>query len=196
MKEIRIIPINAESRAADPAGKESLVLTGLPIVYDMPTVINDPKGQYVEIIKRGALDGADLSDARLLYNHDLNKVPLARTPKTMQLVTSAAGLAMSAELPDTQEARSIYEAVKRGDLSGMSFAFTVPEGGSTYDRETRTRTITKIKKVYEVSIVPFPAYPTTSVEARAQMDGGADPRTEELKKANKILFNQIMKERF
>ena len=77
MKEIRITPINAESRATDPAGKESLVLTGLPIVYDMPTVINDPKGQYVEIIKRGALDGADLSDARLLYNHDLNKVPLA-----------------------------------------------------------------------------------------------------------------------
>lgn len=196
MKEIRITPINAESRAEDPAGTGRFVLTGLPIVYDMPTVIKDPKGRYIEIIKRGALDDADLSDARLLYNHDLNKVPLARTPKTMHFKTSAAGLEMSAELPDTQEARSIYEAVKRGDLSGMSFSFTVPEGGSTYDRATNTRTITRIKKVYEVSVVPFPAYPTTSVEARAQMDGGADPRTEELKKANKILFNQIMKERF
>ena len=59
--------------------------------------------------------------------------------------------------------------MRRGDLSGMSFAFTVPDGGSHYDPATNTRTITRIAKVYEVSVVPFPAYQSTSVEARSAM---------------------------
>ncbi|MDR2899011.1 MAG: HK97 family phage prohead protease, partial [Clostridiales bacterium] len=101
MKEFRYCEIRAEA-AADAKG---LRLEGRPIVYDQPTTINDPKGAFTEIIRRGALDSADISDCRLLYNHDLNKVPLARTPKTMQLDLSTAGLGMVADLPDTEEAR-------------------------------------------------------------------------------------------
>lgn len=167
MKEIRVCEIRADAAAAGAA--KVLKLEGRPIVYDQPTTINDPAGTFIEIIRAGALDHADLSDARLFYNHDLNKVPLARTPKTMQLTLDAAGLSMVAELPDTEEARSVYTAVQRGDLSGMSFAFKVPEGGDSYDAATNTRTITKIEKVYEISVVPFPAYPQTSVEARSAM---------------------------
>ena len=103
MKETRVIEI----RATDPAGEqEALILTGVPIVFDTPTTINDPAGQYIEVIQRGALDGADLSDVRLLYNHDTNRVPLARTPKTMELKTTPAGLEMKATLPNTQDAKS------------------------------------------------------------------------------------------
>lgn len=144
MKEIRVCEIRADAAAAGAA--KVLKLEGRPIVYDQPTTINDPAGTFIEIIRAGALDHADLSDARLFYNHDLNKVPLARTPKTMQLTLDAAGLSMVAELPDTEEARSVYTAVQRGDLSGMSFAFKVPEGGDSYDAATNTRTITKIEK--------------------------------------------------
>ena len=144
MKEIRICEIRAGAAAG--AGK-ALRLEGRPIVYDQPTKINDPAGAFIEVIRAGALEGADLSDARLLYNHDLSKVPLARTPKTMQLIHDPAGLRMVADLPDTPEANSVYTAVKRGDLSGMSFAFKVPEGGDSYDAKTRTRTINKIEKV-------------------------------------------------
>lgn len=188
MKEIRI----AEIRAAAPAGDSSgLILRGRPIVYDTPTLIHDPAGSYTEIIKRGALDSADLSDVRLLYNHDLNKVPLARSPRTMKLSVSPAGLDIEATLPDTAEARSVYEAVKRGDLSGMSFAFKVPAGGDTYDVKTNTRTITKIEKVLECSVVPFPAYPTTSVEARSAQD--TDRKHFNAVQSAKILCNQIMK---
>lgn len=161
MKEIRV----AEIRAAS----EGLVLEGYPIVFDSPTVITEPFGQYTEVIRRGALDAAALDDTRLIYNHDFSRVPLARTPKTMRLTIEPAGLKMVAQLPDTEEARAIYQAVARGDLSGMSFAFKVGEGGSTFDPATNTRTITKIDKVYEVSVVPFPAYPQTSVEARSAM---------------------------
>ena len=189
MKEVRI----TEIRAADPAaaGGKALILSGRPIVYDTPTTINDLGGSYREVIKRGALDGADLSDVRLLYNHDVNKVPLAKTPKTMSLELDPAGLTFTATLPDTESAREVYEAVKRGDLNGMSFAFTVPEGGDSYDAATNTRTIYKIAKVYECSVVPYAAYPTTSVEARGAIND-ALKRLQRRQQA-KILFNQIMR---
>ena len=191
MKEIRIAEIRATEPAAD--GTNAHILSGRPILYDTPTSINDVGGSYTEIIERGALDNADLSDVRLLYNHDLNKVPRARTPKTMQLKTDERGLTFTADLPDTAAALEIYEAVKRGDLSGMSFAFTVPEGGDSYDAGTNTRTIRQISKVYECSVVPYPAYPTTSIEARSTRENGL--KRLEARKQAKILFNQIMKER-
>lgn len=192
MKEIRVCEIRAAGATADAAA--GLRLEGRPIVYDQPTTINDPAGTFTEIIRAGALDGADLTDARLLYNHDLNKVPLARTPKTMQLICDPAGLRMVADLPDTPDAQSVYTAVKRGDLSGMSFAFKVPEGGDIYDAKTRTRTIQRIEKVYEISVVPFPAYPQTSVEARSAMTERAAAerkRKAALIKANKILMKEL-----
>ena len=165
MKEVRLAEVRATEPTAD--GKDTLIIVGTPIVYDTPTTINDPTGSYTEVIKRGALDGADLTDCRLFINHDLAGIPLARTPKTMQFSITEKGLEMRAELPNTEEAKSVYTAVKRGDLTGMSFAFTVPDGGDSFDAKTNTRTITKIAKVYEVSLVNFPAYPTASAEARS-----------------------------
>ena len=191
MKETRLAALKAETRADAAAASESLILWGQPIVYDQPTTIHDPAGDYIEIIKRGALDGADLSDVRLLYNHDLSKVPLARTPKTMKLNKSTAGLDIEATLPETQEARAVYEAVQRGDLDGMSFSFTVPKGGDSYDPKTNTRTISKIAKVYECSVVPFPAYPQTSVEARSEI--AASLKNYKAIQNAKILINQILK---
>lgn len=190
MKEIRIAEIRAAEPTAD--GAHALILSGRPIVYDTPTTINDYSGSYTEIIKRGALDGADLSDVRLLYNHDVNKVPLAKTPKTMSLEVDQVGLTFTATLPETAGAKEVYEAVKRGDLDGMSFAFTVPEGGDSYDASTNTRTITKIAKVYECSVVPYAAYPTTSVEARSARENGLKKLQQ--RQQAKILFNQIMRE--
>lgn len=166
MKETRIAEIRATS------SDSALFIEGRAIVFDQATKINDPVGSYTEIIKRGALDGADLSDVRLLFNHDLNRVPLARTPKTMTLKVDPVGMTIRALLPETESAKEVYESVKRGDLTGMSFAFKVPEGGDTYDPKTNTRTINKIEKVYECSIVQFPAYGQTSVEARSAMSEG------------------------
>ena len=189
MKEIRTAEIKAELRAdgltADK--QETFNIYGKPIVFDTPTTIHDPAGEYIEIIRSGALDGADLNDSRLLYNHDVNKIPLARTPKTMSFNLTTAGLEMRAELPNTASGKEIYEAVRRGDLSGMSFAFKVPKGGDSYDPLTNTRTIYKIEKVYEVSIVPYPAYPTTSVEARALMEPREIAKRQAIIKCNQII---------
>ena len=188
MKEIRTAEIRATEPTAD--GKDALIIVGTPIVYDTPTTINDLLGSYTEVIKRGALDEADLTDSRLLVNHDLTRIPLARTPKTMQFNITEKGLEMRAELPDTEEARTAYTAVKRGDLTGMSFSFTVPEGGDSFDAQTNTRTITKIDKVYEVSLVNFPAYPTASAEARSTRAEGL--KKLEARNKAKILCNIIL----
>ncbi|EPY2273775.1 HK97 family phage prohead protease [Clostridium sporogenes] len=183
MKEIRTAQIRTSS--------DELTLEGFPIVFDTPTKINDVFGSYTEIIKREALTNTVLDDTRLLYNHDLSKVPLARTPKTMKLIKEDTGIRMVATLPNTETAKEIYAAVQRKDLSGMSFAFKVPPGGDTFDAKTNTRTITKIEKLYEVSITPFPAYSQTSIEARTAIQGTLDKQ----KDINqlKIKVNQILK---
>ena len=115
MKEIRVMEIRAETPPAD--GEKALILTGRPVVYETPTTIHDISGSYIEIVKRGALDGADLSDVRLLVGHDASRIPLARTPKTMSLTVDDDGLAMRAVLPDTEAGREAYEAVERGDMA-------------------------------------------------------------------------------
>ncbi|MCE0554730.1 HK97 family phage prohead protease [Bacillus thuringiensis] len=125
----------------------------------------------------------------------MSKIPLARTPKTMSFALDSAGLTMRAELPETEEGKSVYTAVRRQDLSGMSFAFKVPEGGSQFDAKTNTRTITKIEKVYEFSICPFPAYPQTSVEARAAIESSWEMLKSTERQALKIKINQLLMRR-
>ena len=159
MKEIRTAVIQSN---------DNLVVAGVPIVFDTPTTINDSLGSYTEIIKRSALDHTDLSDVKLLYNHDLNKIPLARSPETMSFNIDEKGLNIRASLPDTVEGNSVYTAIKRKDLNSMSFGFKVAEGGEVFDTATNTRTITNIDKVFECSVVPFPAYPTASISVRSQ----------------------------
>lgn len=186
MKEIR----HTEIRAQQNENKE-MIITGTPIVFDTPTKINDPLGQYTEIIKRGALDGVDLTDTRLLVSHDMKRIPLARAPKTMALNIDDKGLHIRAILPDTEEGRSVYTAVKRGDIDGMSFSFSCDSGGNHYDAETRTRTISKFKKIYETSIVNFPAYQATSVEARSQMQEADE--NQQAKTQLKLEINQTLR---
>lgn len=141
---------------------EPLKLTGVAVVFDQPAQI----GNVTEVIAPEALRGVDLSDIVLITNHDGAQIPLARSPKTLTLEITDKGLEMRAELPDTEAGRAVYEAVKRGDLSQMSFAFDI--GDSTFDEATQTRTVTKISKIYEISIVNFAAYKQTSIQARAE----------------------------
>lgn len=146
-------------------------LTGRAIVYDTPTDIG---GYYREFIDRGALAHTDLRDVRLLINHNTDMVPLARSRNnnsnsTMQLSVDDNGLAIRADLDtaNNADARSLYSAAGRGDISGMSFMFSV-DGERWEDLETDypTRHITSIGKVFEVSAVTFPAYESTSLQAR------------------------------
>jgi HK97 family phage prohead protease len=161
-----------EVRALDDS--EDSVITGRPIVYESMTDL----GYFDEIIDRGALDGADLTDVRFLVNHDISNIPLARSRRnngnsTMQLSTDYEGMTISASL-DTEnnsEARALYSAVKRGDVTGMSFMFSIDEESwENLESEHPTRHIIKIGSVVEVSAVTFPAYDSTSINARSNSD--------------------------
>lgn len=166
MKEIRTASIEAS---------DGLTLEGWPVVYDTPTVIHTPDGDYTEVIHRGALDSTDISDSTLIVNHDSTRIPLARSGRTMRLEVTDRGLHMLASLAgDSTQAREVVSAVRRGDMTGLSFAFTVPEGGSSFDGATNTRHIRSIAKIYEISLTPHPAYPQASVEARDQMRAARD----------------------
>ena len=167
-KEIRAFEFEVRAEQDDEKGD---YLTGQAIVYNEKTNL----GWYDEIIADGALADTDLKDVRFLVNHNTDMIPLARsrnnnTNSTMQLeVVPGAGLSIRVNL-DTEnnaEAKSLYSAVKRGDISGMSFMFTVDKDKwDDVDTEHPTRTITGISKVFEVSAVTFPAYEATSIQAR------------------------------
>lgn len=143
-------------------------ITGRPIVFGSRTDM----GPFDEIIRPGALEGADLKDVRFLVNHDLSRIPLARCRgknSTMQLEIGREGLDIRVDL-DTEnnaDSRALYSAVKRGDISGMSFMFRIDaEEWRDLESDHPTREITKIGAVLEVSAVTFPAYEATQISAR------------------------------
>ena len=148
------------------------IITGRPIVYNSRTDL----GWYDEIIEPGALNNTDLTDVRFLVNHDTSKIPLARSRRnngnsTMQLTVDNDGMTIRVIL-DTEnnsEARALYSAVQRGDISGMSFMFNInDEEWENLDSDHPTRHIKEISVVVEVSAVTFPAYEATDINARSR----------------------------
>lgn len=149
------------------------IITGRPIVYNSRTDL----GWFDEVIESGALDGANLNDVRFLVNHDTRKIPLARSRRnngnsTMQMSVDYQGLNLDWVNLDTEnnaEARALYSAVQRGDITGMSFMFSVDdEEWEDLESEHPTRHIRKIGSVVEVSAVTFPAYESTEIQARSK----------------------------
>lgn len=151
----------------DENSSDELVLRGTPIVFDAPTVICEIDGvQYKEVIARGALDECDMSDFIFNRNHGQNDSTVyARTRnKSLDYSITDRGLDIAAYLDKEDERhRNLHRDVVKRRVDKMSFSFVVRE--CSYDRETHTRTITKIKKLYDVSAVDFPAYNETSIVA-------------------------------
>ena len=183
-KEIRAFDFEVRAEQNEEHGH---FLSGQPIVYNERTDL----GWYDEIIADGALDATDLRDVRFLVNHNTDMIPLARSRNnnansTMQMeVVPGAGMSIRVDL-DTEnnaEAKSLYSAVERGDITGMSFMFAVDKDSwEDVDTEHPTRTIEGIAKVYEVSAVTFPAYEATSITARG-LSGALDSAKESLESA-------------
>lgn len=143
---------------------------GYATTFDDPYVLYEYDGiQYKEVIDRHALDGADLSDVIMQYDH--NGRVFARTGRsnTLLIEPQPLGLFIAADLSKTEQARSMHEDIAAGLVTKMSWAFVVQE--DSYDRATHTRRILKIKKVYDVSAVSAPANPSTNISARSWIDG-------------------------
>jgi uncharacterized protein len=149
-------------------------IEGHAAVYDQKTNIG---GWFYEVIERGAFDSTDFDDVLFCTNHDLKKIPLARSRRnngnsTMQLRIDDIGLYVRANLDveNNNDARSLYSAVKREDIDGMSFIFYVAEETwEDLDTDMPTRRIQKIQKVIELGPVNFPAYTGTDINARDKL---------------------------
>lgn len=156
IKEIRI----GEIRSLD---DEEMITEGYAVVFDSPADL----GWCKEIIDRNAFNGCDMKDCVLKYNHENSILIMARTRnKSLELIVDDKGLKIRAKLIDTTQNKDIYKMIKSGLLDKMSFAFSVTD--EEIDYETNTRTIKKIGKLYDVSVVDVPAYDTTEIYARRQ----------------------------
>lgn len=190
-----------EVTSAEQDGKH--IIVGRPIVYNSRTNI----GKFDEIIEGGALSKTDLKDVRFIVNHDTSKIPLARSRRnngnsTMKLTHDEQGLLVEAELDieNNSEARALYSAVKRGDITGMSFMFSVPKGGDDWENlgtERPTRHIRSIGSVVEVSAVTFPAYSDTVISARSAetLENSQNILKEAEQEAEKAAELELLKEK-
>jgi len=170
LKEIRMFEFEVRAEDSPEHGKH---ITGKPIVYGQETDL----GWCREVIDKGAVDSkTDLKDVRFLIGHNIGMVPLARSrnnnkKSTMQLEMTPDGMEIRVDL-DTEnnaDARTLYSAVQRGDISGMSFMFIVDKATwEDADTDSPLRHVAHIRKVFEVSAVAFPAYEGTDLQAASE----------------------------
>lgn len=155
MKEVRKLDMQFR---AEPSEDGKMEIKGYASVFNSPETYG-----YTEVISEKAFDEADMSDVVLRYNHNDSFMVLARTRnKSLNLSVDEKGLFIDAVLQDDiTDHRNIFNAIKSGLIDKQSFAFSVDE--DEYDYDTDTRTITKIGKVYDVSVVDQPFYNATDV---------------------------------
>ena len=175
-REVRSMPVSI-----DDSQDQKMLIQGYAIRFNEPAVFKFDGDEYREVIDPRALDKTDMKDIPLKYNHSDNVMVMARTRnKTLQLIKDEEGLRILAELANTTAGRDLYELIKRGDVDKMSFAFTVAK--DDYDRETRTRTILAIDKIFDVSAVDTPAYETTSLSVRSYFEAEAEKQRKALER--------------
>ena len=161
-KEIRKLDIQFRAEDSEDGKME---IKGYAAVFNSPETY-----EYTEVIDAGAFNEADMSDVVLRYNHNDSFMVLARTRnKSLTLDVDDKGLMIDAFLQDDiTEHKNIYNAIKSGLIDKQSFAFTVEE--DQYDYETDTRTITKIGKLFDVSVVDQPFYNATDVSVARDLN--------------------------
>lgn len=170
-REVRFaLQLKIEKRAE--GDQEEMILEGYALKFENETLIGDKSWGWYEVIKRGALDNADLNKVPLKYNHDNSYLAIASTKNgSLELRIDDVGLYFVAKLIETNSNKDIYAAVRSGLIDECSFMFAVDyENEGEYWVKTADvprREITKIKRLYDISVVDLPAYDNTTVSARS-----------------------------
>jgi len=168
-REVRFLPLELRT---EQESDEAAYIEGYPIVFNQETDL----GEWRETIDPEAISDKNLRDVALMVGHDFGSIPLAHSRRnngsgTMQLTAAEDGVFMRAvlDIKNNPKAAEAYSAIKRGDMTGMSFAFVVnEERWEDVDTEKPLRRITGMSDIYEVSLVAFPAYKGTSVQAASE----------------------------
>ncbi len=187
-----------EVREAKPEEDGKMVVRGYASTFNEPyELYNDGTYIFREQVDPSAFDEADLSDVILQYNHE-GRVFARTSNGTLQVSVDDKGFAVEADLGGTEIGRQLYEEIKGGYTTKMSFGFTVTEDKreETENKEDRTyevlRTITKIGKVYDVSAVSIPANDGTSISSRNLVDGVIKEIEEEHLKALELERQRLL----
>lgn len=180
IRETRIVTIAApevrrELRADEEDSEESVTFVGHAAVFNERTLIGSRRFGFYEEIAPGAFNSAlERSDVRMLHNHDPNIVLGRSTSGSLRLGEDDRGLAVEDDFPATSQARDLALLLERGDISQMSFAFTVRtdqwEILDEDDGAFELRTILEFDELFDVSTVTYPAYKTTDAGLRAADD--------------------------
>lgn len=177
MKEKEIRKLDLQFRAED-TEEGKMEIKGYAAVFNSPETYG-----YTEVIAKGAFNETDMSDVVLRYNHNDSFMVLARTRnKSLELSVDEKGLYIDAKLQDDiTDHKNIFNAIKSELIDKQSFAFTVEE--DQYDYDTDTRTITKIGKLFDVSVVDQPFYNATDVSVARDINNSEFlARREEIRK--------------
>lgn len=152
--ETRVNPTEFEIREDD----GGMTFSGYAAVFDSPS---EPL-PFIERIQRGAFRKSlrSRNDVKFLWNHDTGEILGSTRAKTISLIEDERGLKIEGTLPNTSRGRDVAELLKRGDVDSMSFGFSVPSGGDSWNADGSERTL-KAVRLHEVSLVAFPAYPGT-----------------------------------
>lgn len=159
---------------------------GYATTFNKPYELYEYDGiKYYEMIDRHALDGADMSDIIFQYDHS-GKVMARNSNKTLIVEANDNGLFICADLGMSSAGKELFEEIQGGLITRMSWAFTVAE--DEYNRETRTRVIKRVKKVYDVSAVSIPANDDTEISARSFFNGVIEGEKQELLERRKRIL--------
>lgn len=163
---------------------------GYATTFNKPYLIYEYDGiKYYEVIDRNALIEADLSDVIFQYDHQ-GKVLARNSNKTLGIEPNNEGLFIFADLSKSQAAKDMHEEINNGLVTKMSWAFVVKE--DKYDKDTRTRTILKIKKVYDVSAVSIPANNDTEISSRSYFSGVIEAEKQEMLERRKRILKLMI----
>lgn len=177
-KEIRAIET---IKATD---DEQMTVEGYALRFNK---LSNDLGGFVEEISPEALKEADLSDVRALIDHDSSKVLGRTTSETLELTVDDEGLYFRCQLPNTSYAKDLYENIRLGNINQCSFGFILDEDGDSFEKRDDglfKRTLRKIKSLFDVSIVTYPAYDDTDVApALRSIEAIKESEQEELRKA-------------
>lgn len=163
---------------------EQMIVEGYSLRFDK---LSNDLGGFYEVISPEALKETDLSDVRCLIDHDSSKVLGRTTSETLELTVDDEGLYFRCQLPNTSYAKDLYENIRLGNINQCSFGFVLDEDGDSFEKRDDglfKRTLRKIKSLFDVSIVTYPAYDDTSVEpALRSIENIKQAEQEELRKA-------------
>ena len=170
--EVRSIVSDLQIRQQED-GSKGRTITGYAAKFD--TWSEPIYGWFVEKIARGAFEKTDMSDVIMVFNHDISGVLARTTSGTLKLSVDETGLRFEFEAPDTTLGNDMLELVKRGDISKCSFKFVVETDEWRYADDNNKleydeRTVKAIARLYDVSLVTYPAYKDTEASVREHLE--------------------------